>query len=149
MTEKDIFNEAIRLSTAGWFESHGRIYGKDRAAGLITPRANYLQLKIQAVMDKFDDLGLPIRIIGLKPRQKGSTTFFTAATYTFLRRQSASAVIIGGQYSQVAEAWGMWQTYSKNDRFDWKNTGEVNSKSGAWTNGSKLIGETAKDVLAG
>lgn len=43
----------------------------------------------------------------------------------------------------------MLQTYNKNDRFDWKNTGEINSKIGQWSNGSKVIGETAKDLLAG
>jgi len=141
---------AIRSSTAAWFESkHCKIYPKDKAAGLITPKCNSLQRKVQAVIDRFEDLGLPVRIIGLKPRQKGSTTFFSAVTYCFIRRMAANAVIIGGQFSQVEEAWGMWRTYQKNDTFDWGNTGEVNTKQGAWSHGSKLIGETARDVLAG
>jgi hypothetical protein len=101
------------------------------------------------VIDKMEDLGLPVRIIGLKPRQKGSTTYFAATVYHTLRRRSASAILIGGQLSQVAEAWGMMQTYSKNDKLDWKNDGDINTKEGRWTHGSKLIGETAKDVLAG
>src|SRR4051812_38364207 len=98
---------ATRSSSAAWFASkHASIYGKDKAAGLIKgPKCNSLQRKIQAVIDRFEDLELPVRIIGLKPRQKGSTTFFTAVTYCFLRRKSANAVIIGGQFSQVEEAW--------------------------------------------
>lgn len=150
MTEQDIINEAIRNSTGAWFESENcKIYGKDRAKGVFTPKQNYLQAKAQAIVDKMQDLGLPIRIMGLKPRQKGSTTYFSSMVYTRCRRAAASAVLIGGQFSQVSECWGMMQTYNKHDRFDWKNTGEINTKAGAWSNGSKLIGETAKDVLAG
>lgn len=150
MNEQEILHAAIRGSGAAWFESnHCKIYGKDRKSGLIQPRCNYLQTKIQQTIDRFELLGLPIRICGLKPRQKGSTTFFAAQDYTFLRRHSASVIVIGGQYSQVSECWDMLQTYSNNDTFDWKNTGAINSKDGKWSNGSKLRPETAKDVVAG
>lgn len=147
--EKQIIEAAIRSSTSAWFETYGKIYPKDRSRGPITPRRNYLQIKYQRVLDKFDELGKPKRLIGLKPRQRGSTTFATAIDYTELRRKAASAIIIGGQYSQVTEAWGMLQTYSKNDHFDWGNTGEINTKEGRWSHGSKLISETAKDAVAG
>lgn len=146
---QDVLKQAIRNSTAAWFEQHGRIYVKDRSLGVQKPKLNSLQKKYQATIDRFEDLGLPVRIMGLKPRQKGSTTYITACIYTFLRRRAASAVLIGGQFSQVAEAWGMMQTYAKNDGFDgWGNTGDINTKAGGWSHGSKLIGETAKDVLA-
>lgn len=149
MNEKEFMNAVIRDDTGAWFETHARIFGKDRSAGLITPRQNYLQRKIQDVVSRFRELDLPIRIIILKPRQKGSTTYGCALDYTMLRRSPCSAVVIGGQTSQVHEAWGMIQTYSTSDTFDWKNTGEVNSKVGAWSNGSKLIQETAGDARAG
>ena len=149
MTEADLINHTIRSSTGAWFETYGRIFGKDRSIGVFKPTQNHLQRKIQAVIDKMEELGLPIRIMGLKPRQKGSTTYFSAAVYTWLRRRAASAIVIGGQFSQVKEAWEMLQTYQKNDKFNWGNQGEINSKTGSWSHGSKLIGETAKDVLAG
>lgn len=149
MNEKEFFNSVIRDNGAAWFETHGRIFGKDRKAGLIKPKCNYLQTKIQRTIKRFEELGLPIRIVGLKPRQKGSTTFFAAQDYCFLRRHAASAIVIGGQYAQVSECWDMLQTYAKNDTFDWKNTGEINSKDGKWSHGSKLHPETAKDVVAG
>lgn len=150
MTEHDLINAAIRGHAGAWFESgHAKIFGKDRKQGLITPKQNYLQHKIQAVVDKFEDLDLPIRLIILKPRQKGSTTYGCALDYTILRRSAASAVVIGGQLSQVNEAWGMLQTYAKADTFDWKNTGEINTRNGSWSHGSKLIQETAKDAVAG
>lgn len=147
---KKFIDGVMRKNGAAWFESqHCKIYGKDRKQGLVRPRCNYLQRKVQATISKFEELGLPIRIVGLKPRQKGSTTFFSAQVYTFLRRNSASAIVIGGQYSQVNECWDMMKTYAKNDTFDWKNTGEINSKEGRWSNGSKLHPETAQDIAAG
>lgn len=149
MTEQDLINAAIRSSTGAWFESHGRIFGKDRKAGLIKPRQNYLQRKIQAVIDKMEDEGLPVRIQVLKPRQRGSTTYGSAIDYTMLRRAPTSAVVIGGQVSQVQECWAMLQTYAKADGFDWKNSGEINSKAGSFSNGSKIIQETAGDAVAG
>lgn len=149
MSDQAILKAATRSSTAAWFETHGRIFGKDRSVGLIKPKLNYLQGKIQQVVDAFEDHDLPARIIGLKPRQRGSTTFFCAADYCFLRRQPAAAVIIGGEFSQTKEAWGMMQTYAANDRFDWGNSGEINAKEGKWTHGSRLKPETAMDQLAG
>lgn len=140
---------AIRNNTLVWFKKFGRIFGKDRKQGIITPVPNFLQRNIQKVIQAFEDRGLPIRIIGLKPRQRGSTTYFCAADYCHMRRHSTSAVIIGGEFSQTKEAWGMMQTYAQNDRFDWGNSGEINTKEGRWTNGSKLKPETARDELAG
>lgn len=149
MTEQDVINAAIREHAGAWFETYAFIYGKDRSAGVFTPKQNYLQRKIQAVDDKMEELGLPKRHMILKPRQKGSTTYSAAKVYHNLRKTAASAVLIGGQFSQVSECWGMMQTYQKFDRFQWGNNGEINTKAGSWANGSKLIGETAKDVQAG
>ena len=145
----DSIKDAIRKDGGAWFETHGRIWPKDRSKGLITPRQNYLQKVVQQVIARFEQLNLPIRIIGLKPRQKGSTTYFAACDYTFMRRKPVSACVIGGQYSQTKEIWDMLQTYQNNDTFDWKNAGEINTKEGRWSNGSKLKQETAGDALAG
>lgn len=150
MTDAELIDATARAHTGVWFESrHCKIFGKDRKAGLVRPRQNYLQHKVQQVVDKFEDLDLPARIIILKPRQKGSTTYGCALDYTLLRRSSNSAVVIGGQVSQVVEAWAMLTTYSKADTLDWKNTGEINSKSGSWSHGSRLIQETAGDAKSG
>jgi hypothetical protein len=140
---------SIRYDTGAWFSTFGRIWPKDRSQGLQRPNPNFLQVLIQEVIDKMESLGLPIRIIGLKPRQKGSTTYFSAIDYTFLRRQSAAAVVIGGQYSQTTQIWEMMKTYCTNDGFNWGNTGEINAKEGRWSNGSRLVPETANDKLAG
>lgn len=140
----------IREETISWFSSrHCKIWPKDRSSGLITPRPNYLQNKIQEVVNHCDELELPVRIVGLKPRQKGSTTFFSAADYCHMRRKAAHACVIGGQLSQTKEVIEMLKTYQENDTFRWGNTGEINSIEGRWTNGSRLKFETAGDKLAG
>lgn len=150
MTEQDLIKAAIRSDTGAWFESPNcKIWGKDRATGLMTPRSNYLQSKSQRVIRRFEDLGLPVRILGLKPRQRGSTTYFSATDYCHLRRKAAHACVIGGQLSQTNEVSEMLKTYNSNDKFDWGNTGEINSKEGRWSNGSRLKFETAGDKLAG
>lgn len=147
--DETMIYEATKRDSGAWFEGHGKIWPKDRSQGLVQPRENYLQKEIQLVVNRMEELGLPVRIIGLKPRQKGSTTFFSAVDYCHLRRQPASAVVIGGQYSQTKAIWEMMQTYQANDTFDWGNTGEINSKEGRWSNGSVLKPETAGDALAG
>lgn len=148
--DKKFAESIIRNSGLVWFESKNcKIWPKDRSGGLITPRCNYLQVQIQEVIDEFNARELPVRILGLKPRARGSTTFFTAQGYTLMRRTSTSAVFIGGQSDQTVGLWNMIKTYKENDQFDWGNTGEVNEKGASFSNGSRAKKETAKDVQAG
>ena len=143
------FDSAVRNNAGVWFDKYARIWPKDRSGGMITPVQNYLQQKIQATIRKFEELNLPIRIIGLKPRQKGSTTYFAAVDYHFMRRKPMYACVIGGQYSQTNELWDMISTYNKNDTFNWGNSGQITDTFGQWDNGSQLKAETANDQLAG
>lgn len=149
MTEAQLINEAIRSSGGAWFETYAKIWAKDRSLGMVTPKMNYLQAKINRVVGKFEDEGVPCRLIGLKPRARGSTTFFTALGYAAMRRMSTSAVFIGGQSDQTVGLWNMLKNYHKFDKFDWRNQGEVNEKGAHFTNGSRAKKETAKDVQAG
>ena len=149
MTDRDLLRAAIHSDTGAWFETHAKIWAKDRRLGLVTPKQNFLQAKIQAVVTKMQDMGLPVRIIALKPRARGSTTYFTAMGYAAMRRSSTSAVFIGGQSDQTVGLWNMMKTYFKHDKFDWGNTGDVNEKGATFSNGSRAKKETAKDVQAG
>lgn len=149
-TDLDLLNAAIRGNCSAWMETYGKIWAKDRSKGLVTPRLNTLQRRIQKTVDRFDDLGLPVRILGLKPRARGSTTYFTALGYTQMRRSSTSAVFIGGQSDQTVGLWNMMKTYKANDKFPhWGNDGEINEKGATFSNGSRAKKETAKDIQAG
>jgi hypothetical protein len=147
--EQEFINGVIRADTGAWFETYGKIWAKDRTKGLCTPKMNYLQKKIHRTIVEFEERGLPVRIVELKPRARGSTTFCVAEGYALMRRSSTSAVFIGGQSDQTVGLWNMMKTYKENDHFDWGNTGEVNEKGAHFTNGSRAKKETAKDVQAG
>lgn len=160
--EADIIRQVIRRDAGCWFEMYGSIWPKDRSAGLIRGRVNrppgqevllllnHLQRLVLAVIHRFLRLGLPIRIIALKPRQKGSTTWFAALDYWLMRFLSTSACVIGGEYSQTNSIWKMIQTYLLNDTFDgWGNTGKVDEEKGVFSHGSQLTKETARDSKAG
>ena len=149
ISEQSIIDQTVRSDCGAWWEMYGKIWGKDRSAGLVTPIQNFLQRLIQEVINEFERRGLPVRIVGLKPRQKGSTTYFAACDYHWMRRKPAYTTIIGGQYSQTNELWDMISTYHKNDRFDWKNTGDVTDTFATWSNGSQMKAETARDIVAG
>lgn len=149
MNQDPTLSAAIKSDTGVWFELHAKIWPKNRKLGLITPRLNYLQRLINKVIARFEELNLPVRIIGLKPRQKGSTTYFGAVDYATMRKRPTAACVIGGEYDQTSSLWKMIQTYQANDRFDWGNTGTVNEAAGKWSNGSQLRKETANDKLAG
>lgn len=149
MTERDVINHAIRGNTGAWMETYGKIWPRDQTLGVMTPRLNHLQRKIQSVIDRFEELNLPVRIIGLKPRQRGSTTMFSALGYTKMRREPTSAIFIGGRYDQTVGLRNMLKTYWTHDKFNWGNTGVVNEKGATFANGSRAKYETAKDVQAG
>ncbi len=149
MTPELLHNASVRNDAGVFFETYARIWPKDRGGGLVRPRSNRLQKRIQEMVRWLKDNNFPIRLIGLKPRQKGSTTYYAVLDYTEIRRRSVSVCVIGGQYSQTEELWKMIQTYQNEDRFDWGNNGEVNAKEGKWSNGSRLKPETANDKLAG
>ncbi len=126
MTDKELIDQATREDPAVWFESDNcKIWPKDRSRGVVTPSQNHLQRQITRVVQKFEELGLPVRMLGLKPRQKGSTTGFSALDYYYMRKRSASCCVIGGQYSQTSALWEMLQTFCLNDHFRWGNSGKI------------------------
>ncbi|MGH7960189.1 MAG: hypothetical protein ACREH8_24710, partial [Opitutaceae bacterium] len=136
----------IRNDAGSWFEQYGSIVLK--GADVVDPghaRLNHMQQLMNAVFDRCEELGLPCRILNLKPRQKGSTTWSGAKCYHTMRKRRTSACVIGGQYSQTTNAWDIISHYHSKDRFDWGNEGVINTEKGEFTNGSKLVPETAGD----
>ena len=142
---------AIAESDPGvWVEAHGSIVLK--SGEVLEPgeiRLNHMQQQMVAVRARCMELDLPIRILNLKPRQKGSTTFTGGWCYHDMRRKRTSACVIGGQYSQTTNAWEIVQHYHNRDTFDgWDNTGTINTERGEFSNGSKIVPETAEDKEA-
>jgi hypothetical protein len=145
---KTLLAALYRLDPGAWMEVYGRVRLKDPTKDRIT--LNYLQRLVLAVWVKCQELGIPCRIIILKPRQKGSTTISGGLCYWLMRARRTTACIIGGEYSQTLNAWKIVQNYHSGDAYpNWGNTGSINAKAGKFTNGSELIPETARDREAG
>lgn len=148
MAEEALAAEIFRTDELAHYEAFGSIVLKS-GDEQSPPVANFLQLLISAVRAEFRRRGLPCRILTLKPRQKGSTTYSGQNLYHDLRRKRTSGCVIGAQYSQCKNAFDIISHYQAKDTFPWGNDGKVTEEVGRWSNGSKLVMETAGDGEAG
>lgn len=117
-----------RQKYAVWFETFGRIVAKtgDLLGGPERPlKQNYLQRQLNDVWEFFESHKLPVRIIILKPRQKGSSTDSVARLYHKMLTsvRALRTRIMGGRYDQVENLWGILSVYAKNDKCAWPNGG--------------------------
>lgn len=149
----------IDVSFQAWWESFAQILTKQGTVigGFLSPgernprklRPNKLQERLDQAVQWCLANEVPIRIIALKPRQKGCSTYLTAILYWLIRKFSFQACIIGGKLKQVRSLWTMLRRYCKKDVHDWPNAGEIGASEGAFTNESTVVKETAKDAEAG
>ena len=139
----------VSRSPGAWFELHGAIYDKERnihrAPDLIL---NDMQQQLDEIVVWCGDNGVPCRIITLKGRQQGSSTWSVGALYLKLRVKSSKACIIGDLYERsVANLVAMFDLYATEDRFKWGGTYYAPGKK--FSNGSELKTETANSPRAG
>jgi hypothetical protein len=79
MIGRELEERAIREGPDAWFENYGVV--KNDGGDLVgfgtghSLRANYLQQQIADAICWLRSVGLPIRLLVLKPRQKGCWTF--------------------------------------------------------------------------
>jgi len=104
--DQKLIQEAIRSNCGAWFESkHCKIYGKDRNAGLVTPRQNYLQNKVQKVVGPNGGTLAARAHHDPQAAPEGRTTYGAALGYTidaprlYVRRSHRRTNV------QVVEAW--------------------------------------------
>lgn len=142
---------AMRTRVATWFEIHGAI--KPKVGPIIRKpslQANYLQVLESKVIEFCLTNQLPCRIIKLKPRQKGSSTFSVAAHYRHLGNYTdARGVIIGGSHQQSSNLFKILKTYAENDTFEEANRCQVLDRDARWANGSTSERLTAANKEAG
>jgi len=145
-----IENGVMRESVAAWFETHGAVAQKYPAITIRRPnlKANRLQRIISEIIKWCEANGIPTRIIGLKARQVGLSTFSMAGAYHACRKQATRFLLIGDEYEKsVANLESMFWLYAAEDQFAWGN--EHHKPSGTFTNGSKFVTDTANDNRAG
>lgn len=150
------FQDAWRQSPGAWFESYAYVYDKDRnlrASELATKpeellHLNQMQQELDEIVVYCDMQGIPCRIVTLKGRQQGSSTWSTAALYHACRKKRTKACIIGDVYERsVANLLAMFNLFAKKDKFGWGSTYDRPSKK--FSNGSELVTETANANRAG
>lgn len=146
----------IRRRPGAWFETEGHIIDKagvergSRSLEGASLTANWLQKRIFEIAQWCLDNNEPCRLLVYKPRQKGCSTGTMALAYWWSRRQRSNCLLMGGQYSQVENLWGIFTHYAQRDSFDWGNdVSRLNTDNAEFSNGSQWQWETARDPEAG
>jgi len=147
------FQDVWRKYPGAWFESWGVIWDKE---GNITGYAKDAALQMNQMQEELDEIlawcnanNKPCRIVTLKGRQQGSSTWSVAALYHFARRFGRSKVcIIGDTYERsVKNLEAMFNRYAAADEFAWGSTYDKPSRK--FSNGSELTTESANSNRAG
>jgi len=142
----EIAKESVRWNVAGWLAMFGKIRKKSGAVESAEP--NEYQRRISDIVEWCHEKGIPCRIIALKPRQKGSTTFSVAVAYRRLMAKIGRGLFAGGSHFQAANMFKMLTTYVEWDDGD-KGRCEVKATEANFYNGSTLERITLRNSQAG
>ena len=126
---------AVQRDVLAWFATHAKIEMKDGEVRRPVPNAH--QIKIDRVLKIARQRGVPARVIGLKPRQKGSSTIGVAAGHCRLKARTGRGLIAGGKHFQGANLFRMLETYVKHDELDPKSA-VVKDMEAVYANGSLM-----------
>ena len=91
--------------------------------------ANYLQSRIAEVVEWCEARNLPVRLLLLKPRQRGCSTFSSAGLYQAMNKRPGNAAIIGAKQQQAKNLFKMIKQYSDGDHFDWGTKRQCGAES--------------------
>tara|TARA_R110000764_G_scaffold1169_7_gene4573 strand:+ start:2142 stop:3941 length:1800 start_codon:yes stop_codon:yes gene_type:complete len=142
---------AVLSCLGAWFETYSMI--RLKTAELVKPSSNELQRQVSEVIEWCDDNSKPIRLIILKPRQKGCSTVSVAALYHRCLRKRTNCAIIGGAHKQSKNLMDkILRTYAEADKFDGGGHCKVGQAApiiAKWKNGSECEQMTARDGQAG
>jgi intein/homing endonuclease len=126
---------------------------EDKDHNMVTPVPNILQMRINEAYEWCIENGIAPRLQALKPRQKGSSTFFGELFYHHARRFHTDGLIIGDESSRVMKVWQIFTEYSIRDKFPWDSKFAYDTKKASFTyaDGTKGLWEydTANDPKAG
>ena len=138
--------DGVLWNVAGWLAAFGKIRTKSGAIADAEP--NEYQKRISDIVEWCHENGVPCRIIALKPRQKGSTTFSVAVAYRRLMAKIGRGLFAGGSHFQASNMWKIFKTYVDYDEGD-KGRCEINSTEAKFHNGSTLERITLRNAQAG
>lgn len=134
-------------SSLSWFVSFSRILNDVRE--LVSPIPNVYQVRFCEAVDYCLANNLPIRIIGLKPRQVGGTTIAVAVLYWLAQRHALNTVVIADILERSQLLFNMYKRFHENDDMDWGNPAtNVTAKNLVFKNRSALTMKTAENPTA-
>ncbi|MFH1066420.1 MAG: hypothetical protein V1746_00715 [bacterium] len=137
----------IRSSPAIHFEECVRILDKEN--NLISPKCNALQREMSRVYETCMKRRMPCRMLVLKPRQVGCSTFAAQILYHHCRNRRARAVQIADDLGNADNIFRIFCRHAEHDSFPWKSRFSATRTQGVFSNGSLVEKDTAQNPRAG
>ena len=109
--------KAARNSPLVWFAIYCRILDKLRQE--ITPKPNVAQIRMAEAVEHCLVNKIPCRIIMVKPRKVGISTFAVAIAYWIMRKRKAFAAIIADKDARSDILFDILKFIGEKDRFPW------------------------------
>ena len=131
-----IQREAMRWDSLSQFECFQKIVVK-KGGDATRPVANIHQQRLAEVAKIAHEMGVPCRIVGLKPRQKGSSTKSVHIGHCRLKAGKARGLIAGGAHFQTENMFEILGTYAEEDELD-PGACRVTDKVARYKNGSRM-----------
>ena len=124
----------------------------DKNKKYIRPFPNVLQLRTSEVIETLRERcpGVRIRIVEVKPRRAGCSTFALHCGYHEARRRPIDGLTIADKRENSAMLMERMSDYTAHDSFPWENIQTQNATSSlAWSNSSVWTIDTAENPDAG
>ena len=141
-----LLREAVKHSPAAWFDTFSMIERKDGT--LVRPKANVYQRRLSDIQEWCYEHGRPCRIVGLKPRQKGSSTFSVGSIYRRIQIKRGRGLIAGGAHFQGQNLFKILRTYAAHDELD-PGSCKVMDAAASFANGGQIERITLANPNAG
>lgn len=125
---------------------------KDKNNRYIRPEPNVLQLRVSEVIETLRERcpGIRIRIVGVKPRRAGLSTFSLHCGYHEAQRRPIAGITIADCKKNSAMLTERLADYSGHDSFPWDNPlVKDTDATKEWANGSTWEIDTAENPDAG
>jgi len=146
-TEEDILALAYK-SPAVHFACFVTIRDKNNRP--IQPVPNILQLRMSEAYETMREMGVKVRIIVVKPRRAGCSTFGSHILYHHGQRVPCEGITISDVKEHSAELMAKIKEHHSGDSFPWGHSLVRDSThSLAWTNGTKWTIDSAENPDAG
>jgi hypothetical protein len=146
-SEEDLAAMAIQ-SPAVHFSCYMTI--RDKQNQMINPTPNILQLRMSEAYETLRDLGVKVRIICVKPRQVGCSSFASFVLYHMGMAKPIEGISISDVRGHSEEIMAKLKEYSAADRYPWGNRLiQSATHSLAWSNGTRWSVDSAENPDAG